>query len=286
MNCDVETKIMIHLGAAFLLAVGIAAAQSSSETQPAFEVASVKAVASGPIRSPNGGWIYLGPRLDWSGGRLTLRNYSLKSLICDAYDVKDYQVVGPKWLDSEKYEIVAKAPAGTSEQQARRMVQGLLADRFQLVLHRETKDLPAYALVVGKGGHKLRAGKPSRDTGDDGLVRFKLQPGRISTKQGSMEWLANQLTGRLGRPVVDATGIKGEFPIELNWTPEEGEQGPIGLPTKPHPAGAGPSTPDVAGNRFPSIFTAVQEQLGLKLEGRKLPTEILVIDRVERPSAN
>ena len=101
-----------------------------------------------------------------------------------------------------------------------------------------------------------------------------------------MEWLANQLAGRLGRPVVDATGVKGEFPIDLNWTPDEGEQGPIGLPTKPHPVDAGRSTLDAAGNPFPSIFRAVQEQLGLKLEGRKLPTEMLVIDRVERPSAN
>ena len=277
---------MTHLGAAFLLVVGIAAAQSRSETQPAFEVASVKSVPSGPIRSPNGGWLYLGPRLDWSAGRLTLQNYSLKSLIRDAYDVKDYQVVGPKWLASEKYEIVAKAPAGTSQQQARRMVQGLLADRFQLVLHREAKDLPAYALVVGKDGHKLRTGKRNRNTSDDGLVALKIQPGRISTGEGSMEWLANQLAGRLGRPVVDATGVKGEFPIDLNWTPGEGEEGPIGLPTKPHPVDAGRSTPDAAGNPFPSIFRAVQEQLGLKLEGRKLPTEMLIIDRVERPSAN
>jgi uncharacterized protein (TIGR03435 family) len=224
--------------------------------------------------------------LDWSAGRLTLQNYSLKSLIRDAYDVKDYQVVGPKWLASEKYEIVAKAPAGTSQQQARRMVQGLLADRFQLVLHREAKDLPAYALVVGKDGHKLRTGKRNRNTSDDGLVALKIQPGRISTGEGSMEWLANQLAGRLGRPVVDATGVKGEFPIDLNWTPGEGEEGPIGLPTKPHPVDAGRSTPDAAGNPFPSIFGAVQEQLGLKLEGRKLPTEMLIIDRVERPSAN
>ena len=79
-----------------------------------------------------------------------LRNYSLKSLICDAYDVKDYQVVGLNWLDSEKYEIIAKTPAGTTQQQARRMLEGLLADRFHLVLHRARKDLPAYALVVSR----------------------------------------------------------------------------------------------------------------------------------------
>lgn len=277
---------MTRLGAALLLVVGIAAAQSRSETQPAFEVASVKPVPSGPIRSPNGGWLYLGPRLDWSAGRLTLRNYSLKGLICDAYEVKDYQVLGPNWLDSEKYEVVAKAPAGTSQQQARRMVQVLLADRFQLVMHRETKDLSAYVLVVGKGGHKLRTGKRNPIANDDGRVALKLQPGRISTNEGSMEWLANQLTGRLGRPVVDATGVKGEFSIELAWSPEQGEQGPIGLPTKPHSVEAGPSAPEAAANPFPSIFRAVQEQLGLKLEGRKLPIGVLIIDRVERPSAN
>jgi uncharacterized protein (TIGR03435 family) len=149
----------------------------------------------------------------------------------------------------------------------RQRLQTLLADRFQLRLRRETKELPVYALVAGKNGPKLR------EADEQGAM--SLGRGRITARKASMERLAENLGNQLGRTVVDRTGLEGNFAFELEWTPDPGQ--PLDL-LDPSPAPADPSGP--------SIFTALQEQLGLKLEPQKDPVEILIIDHVEKPSEN
>jgi uncharacterized protein (TIGR03435 family) len=201
-------------------------------------------------------------------GRLTIRNASLKFCIEWAYGVKDYQISGPGWLDSEHFDIVAKAERGALEDRLRQMLQALLADRFKLSLHRETKEMPVYALTVGKEGAKIHPVKA------DGKSRTGGGRGHLTGQKISMPQLADLLTvgaqRELGRPVIDKTGLKGAFDIALNWTPED-----------PRPAGETEAAPG------PDLFRALQQQLGLRLDSQKGPVEILVIDHVERvPTEN
>jgi uncharacterized protein (TIGR03435 family) len=227
---------------AVFLAVG-AFGQSS-----AFEVASVR-----PNRSDSHS-----SRFSSNKGSVRSTNVSLRDFIRRACNVKDYQVTGPDWLATQRYDIAAKAEASVSDKQLMAMLQALLAERFKLAIHRETKERTVYDLVVGKNGpklHEVEAG-PGRTT--DGR-------GSLSGQKMSMSQLADSLSQHVNLPVLNMTGIKGAFDIELKWAPEEGKD---------------------SGNG-PSIFTAVQEQLGLKLEQRKGPMEIIVVDRAERvPTEN
>ena len=230
----------------------------------AFEVASLKPTAE----TGRGMSLNRSP-----GGRFTTTNASLEMLIEFAYDVRSHQVSGgPKWLESEGFDIVAKAEnANPSTEDLRAMVQKLLEDRFKLALHRETKELLEFALAVGKGGPKLHAsGKDETRISGGGK-------GRTIYEKASMATLAWNLSQRLGRTVVDRTGLKGDFDFALEWAPGEDE------PRKKINGVEIPPPTDISG---PSVFTALQEQLGLKLESTKGPVEILVIDRAERPSAN
>ena len=252
--------------------LGGAFGQSAPE-RPAFEVASVK-----PNQSGDRGMSFGRPP-----GRFTATNVTLKLLITYAYGVSDHQISGgPSWLNSERYDIVAKEPADDPSvartmpmlhenpgvAKTMLMLQTLLSDRFQLRLLRETKELPGYALVVAKNGHKLHEGE---GTGNG----MRIGRGRITTQAISMDNFSKNL-GRLpGRPVVDRTALKGKFAFTLEWTPDPSQ--PTGL------LGPSPAPVDDSG---PSIFTALQEQLGLKLEPQKGPVEILVIDHVEKPSEN
>ena len=226
----------------------------------AFEVASVKPNKSGDRGTS------MGP----SSGGLTATNATLKFLITFAYDVRDHQIsAGPSWFDTERYDIVAKGPIDhPTVAQNRQMLQKLLADRFQLRLLRETKELPEYALVVEKNGPKLH----QPEGAGNGM---RIGRGRITTQAVSMEHFAGNLGKLLGRTVVDKTGLQGNFAFTLEWTPDASQ--PMGV------LGPSPAVPDDSG---PSIFTALQEQLGLKLEPQKGPVEILVIDHVEKPSEN
>jgi hypothetical protein len=204
-----------------------------------------------------------------AGGALKVGNNSLKQLIAFAYDVRDFQVLsGPGWLDSARYDILAKAdhedgPAEfrdmndaqqkTAAERTRERLRMLLAERFQLVIHRESKDVPVYALVVGKSGPKLEDSK-------EGI---------------SMRQLANMLSGHLRKPVLDRTGLAGKYKFRMSWTPDLSARGPDG-----------PGNANLADSAGPSIFTAVQEQLGLRLESTKGPVEIIIVDRVEKASEN
>jgi uncharacterized protein (TIGR03435 family) len=256
------------------------------EAPPTFEVASIKRDAGGEP-----GWFARWyPNLHVE--RMTLRN-----LVILAYRVHDFEVAGgPGWTRSDLYDIDTKSESRETPNQQfvalqRRRLQTLLHDRFHLAIHRETKELPVYDLIVAKGGLKLQPTNCiERVTGDTRIARGKtpedycggmggsLASGRIEGRGASLEFLASFLSGMLSRTVVDKTGLSGNYAIHLTFTP----QPPPAPPDDPSPPGAGASVADAG----PDIFSAIQEQFGLKLEAAKGPVEVLVIDHVERPSEN
>ena len=254
-----------------LIAVGVLyppSSQAQSQAAPplTFEVASVKRRQPGSSRTGVG----------TDPGRLTIRNATLKFCIGWAYGFKDYQISGPGWLDSEHFDIVAKPERGALEDRLRLMLQALLMDRFKLALHRETKELPVYALTLINEGAKIHAVKA------DGKSRTGGGRGHLTGQKISMPELADLLTlvgqRELGRPVIDKTGLTGVFDIALSWTPEN-----------PRPAGGNDPEARATTENAPSpdIFRALQQQLGLRLESHKGPVEILVIDHAERvPTEN
>jgi len=206
-------------------------------------------------------------------------NLSLKELIQFAYSLPKSQILGgPPWLDSTMFDIDAKSdpsidaqlhklPSDQARRQKQLMVQALLADRFQLAAHQETRELPVYGLMVAKGGPKFKSSKINGTTIDTGRSRL-----HIAGSDDTVAILARELAQVLGRIVVNNTGISGRYDLTLIWTPDDAQA--------PTSNGA----PD--SNAPPGIFTAIQEQLGLKLESTKGPVPVLIIDRVEPPSAN
>ena len=225
-----------------------------------FEVASVK-----PNRSGGGGSSIRG-----SVGRIAMENVPLKKAALWGYGIPDdreYALAGPDWLTTERFDIQATFPADASPQQVRQMTQTLLADRFKLALHNESRQMPIYVLVAGKGGPKIHAVA-------DGQSRTSGRPGRLEATKITMQKLADLLARMVGQQVVDETGMKGVFDFTLEWSPDETQKA-----TAPDEVAAPASGP--------SIFAALREQLGLNLEGRKGPVEILVVDHVEKaPTEN
>ena len=235
-----------------------------------FEVASVKPQAP----NDNRGSIQPAP------GGFQANGIPLKLLIEISWRMKEFQVLGgPDWINTEKYDVLAKAASGMNPtpEQTMAMLQALLAERFQLKTHRETKDLPAFALVATRGAAKLQrsgtAPKDSKSPGNPDEHPFadkgsgpmiSLGHGILMAQRITMQGLADSLGRQSDRTVIDKTGIDGEFDLTLKWNPEADQQ-------------------DASGT---SLFTAIQEQLGLKLESTRSPVEVLVIDSVQRPSAN
>ncbi len=205
-------------------------------------------------------------------------NTSLADLITQAYEVHTRQVVGgPSWMESDKYDITGRplAEGVPNIAQLRAMIRSLLEDRFKLAIHRERRDLPAYALTVGKNGPKLT----KNETNPNGLPGLLFKGlGMLPAVNATMADFAGVMqTAVLDRPVVDRTGLQGRFDFTLNWTPDDSQFRSMGVQVPPPPAdGTGP----------PGLFTAIQEQLGLRLESVTAPVEAIVIDRVERPSEN
>jgi uncharacterized protein (TIGR03435 family) len=248
-----------------LTVAGIAAAQSTAQTQDSagprasFDVASIKF---------HPGMVTFSADPAVHGRTVTGTASTLLDLITTAYGVRYDQISGgPNWVNSDHYDIAAKAEGeGTlTKEQVRQMLQTLLADRFQLKIHRETKDVPAYALVVGKNGHKLK--ESSADAPGHNFTRSGGAGSlHMEATRGTMEQLTRQLSGTAGRPVVDKTGLTGYYAYTLDWIPADR-----------------PAEPD---SDTPSMGTAVQQQLGLKLEPTKAPYEFLIIDRAEKPSEN
>lgn len=197
--------------------------------------------------------------------RITFTFTSLKSLIQVAYDVRPYQVEGPAWLQSATFDVVANVPAGATRAQANLMLQNLLADRFQLKLHRSTREVPVYALVVANNGPKL---KVSVDDPDAPQPRGTIWSGgrkRFEFDRWTTARFARTLESDVDRPVIDMTGLEGIYDIRLEFAEIKSA---FGSPD-PH---------------APELFTALTEQLGLRLESRRGPVDVLVIDSVERPT--
>jgi uncharacterized protein (TIGR03435 family) len=199
-----------------------------------------------------------------------MTNVTLKFCITRAYRITDPQVLGPGWLDSERYDIMAKTPVGAPDSQIPEMLQALLADRFKLAAHRERKELTVLALVAGKNGPKITKGEPSEHHG------MTSGNGNASGESVTMTRFAEFLSApwvNLGLPVVDQTGLDGTYTFTLKWTPESSDR---------------PERKAVeAADAPPPLFAALQEQLGLKLEKRKATLEVLVVDHAERvPTEN
>jgi uncharacterized protein (TIGR03435 family) len=227
--------------------------------QPAFDVASLK-----PAPPPSGRiTVDLG---NSSHGRLTLTNVTLSECLRFAFKFyTDDQVVGPDWIRDHQvlFNIVGQAPPDTPRDTLREMALTLLTERFQLKLHRETRILRHLALVVDKDGSKLHETREGAAPGRE-IVR----PGRIVYQRVSAKTLVVLLTRFTDQPILDETGLKGEYDVDLQWTPESASAMPSAEPQNPAAA--------------PSLFAALREQLGLKLEARKGPLDVVVVDRVER----
>lgn len=291
-----------------------AALAQNQPTRPPFEVASVKLVEQGRSRL---GSLRGGPGTN-SPGQLS-GTASLKTLLMRAYELKNYQISGPSWMDSQRYEIVAKVPADASKGQVSLMLQSLIAERFHLVAHRESRELPIFALVVGKNCPKFKESPVAdQSTVDDGTPTSRnapkltkgadgfpdIAPGatiprtyevvvggsdgilcKLWARRETMQSLADLLSSQLIRPVVDMTELREPYDFTLSWTVEPGGSGVPRLDPPPDMIEI-QSTP-VMSDPGLSIFTAVQAQLGLKLEQRRGPLEMLFVDQIERtPTGN
>ena len=287
-----------------LLASGCFAAQNQTATvTPAFEVASVK-----PAPPPTGG-MYVSS----NGGpstprpeRYTAENMDFAGLVMYAYDIKRFQISGPDWMRTERYNVNAVVPPHATKEEFRRMLQNLLAERFALKVHWETREMPIYELAIAKGGPKLKETKPDAPTdAEQATPKSPPRPGRspdgfpalpegtapimmmMSTKDGpgiamrahdeTAEGIASTLSHQVNVPVHNATGLKGKYDFTLYW---------LIRPIRPliSAASADPNgslTPE-ADSPGPTLLEAVQQQLGLKLEPKKGPVPILVVDRVEK----
>jgi uncharacterized protein (TIGR03435 family) len=239
--------------------------------KPEFAVATIK---PSPPDAPRGGY---GIR----GEAVTTTGVTVNWMIKLAFNVHAHQISGsPAWLDSERYDTVGKpdVPGQPSRDQMKLMIQKLLADRFQLRFHTEKKELPVYAMVVAKGGPKITvsAGDPNDFPG----IGFGREPGVLSLvgRNTGLNGVANGLQSNiLDKPVVDQTGLAGRYDFTLRWTPDATQWANFGVPAT---ANAGDLDPP------PDIFTAFEKQLGLKLQPTKAVIDVMVIDRIERPSPN
>lgn len=237
--------------------IAILAVSAVAQDAPTFDVASVKLNPDGPRSG-----------FSWdisTEGRLTVRNMSLWNLIRYAYGLTDLQLSGgPRWVQEQGFDIQAAPAAVTTREQVLAMLRTLLSERFQLRTHTETREQPAYALIADKGGHRMKPSTQPRPN------RTKM--GEFSVQKMDMKTLAQILEFDLLRPVLDRTGITGDLAFDLEWMTEQQR------------TSAGAADPAALGR--PSIFQALPEQLGLKLESIKAPAPVTVIDSAELPSEN
>ncbi len=214
-----------------------------------FEIASVK-----PVNPPAGPHVV---SLIINHGRLNIEAAELRQIVGLAYGIQRVRVLGgPGWADSDQFDIAAKAEsAEATRDEIRGMLQALLAERFKLVVHRETKEIPAYSLVLAKSGSKLKVAAPDRKSGLADTVGPNGERQTV-VEASPLRILVNMLANTLGSPVVDKTGLDGIYDYTFEW-------------------------PDAGSSLFASV-----DQLGLKLEAKKVPVEVLVMERAEQPSAN
>lgn len=304
-----------------------AAALAQVADPPTFEVASVKTAA--PPKDGRFGFTGMrgGPGTN-DPGQVSYTNMPMRLLMMMAYDIKRYQVIGPDWLDSERYDVLAKVPAGATKEQARLMMQSLINERFHMKLHHESREMKLDELVVGKNGPKLKEstidpkeaaempkGPPPAPPKPDknGFPQMEragmlimIRPAsngsltaRMSAKGQTMGALVGVLSNELRHPVVDKTGLAGIYDFNLEYAPE-GMPGGMLPPPPPGggPAGGGgliapgggnpgPGGGESAGEPAPVLAAALQQQLGLRLESKKGPVDVLVIDSADKtPTEN
>jgi uncharacterized protein (TIGR03435 family) len=240
---------------------------------PAFEVASVKPAA------PQTGHFQYHMTMKTDGGRVDIINGSLTDLVRTAYRVNAYQVDGPEWMVTQKFDVAAKLPEGASKELIPEMLQALLAERFHLAIHRTTRELPAFALVVAKGGPRLKESPPGAD--GNGWSRSFAPDGtmHMETKNMTMAALVQLVASFLDYPLVDMTGLTGVYDVPLDFSPEDLRNGSkaAGQASDPNPGLPGPGS---------AIMSSLR-QVGLRLESRKLPIALIAVDRLEKtPTAN
>ncbi len=300
---------------------GAAFGQQAAQGKTEFDVASVK-----PAAPPTGN-VVMRRMTNPDPGMVKYTNVTLKMLIAAAYEVKEFQISGPDWLNGDGFDVQAKIPAGASKEQIPLMLQALLADRFKLAIHREQRSLNVYALVIGKNGPKLKevdaetlkaqaaaaasqnpadppppppppgpGGLPERGKGPSGpgLMMMMTNTGARQVRgQTTLAKFSNLLSNLLDRPVLDMTGLNGTYEIDMVWAADERENNQmgkmivIGGPPPSRDSGSEAKPADSASAPAATIFTAVQDALGLRLEARKSDAEFLVIDRAEKtPTEN
>jgi uncharacterized protein (TIGR03435 family) len=303
-----KTSVLLSV---FLFVVSLAAIGQQQPSALSFEVASIK--PAGPQQM---GRIRVGTNAD--RGMIRYSNVSLLDCIRIAYDVKEFQITGPDWLGSERFDIQAKYPAGATEDQVPEMLQSLLANRFKLQMHRDTREHAVYALVAGKNGPRLKPaevetrdepmtaantnpgkntapGAPTHTGGPDsggpprGAIMMMIDPSGMHLKApaATLGTISDSLSRFTDRPVVDQTRIQGKYDFDLVFTPQN-MRGLPGGPGGPQstPVGGGPAGAETRSEPGPSIFDAVQ-QYGLKLEPRKASLTQIIVDRIEKtPTEN
>jgi uncharacterized protein (TIGR03435 family) len=257
--------------AVFWISAGLLSRAQSKASEPSrFDVAAIKRNTDGDYR------VYVSDNL---GGRFSVTGVTFRLLMRYGYDVQDFQIIGgPRWIGTDRWNVEAKAEGVVGRlpvERQKSMIRALLADRFQLKVHFEMKRLtPAYTLLVDRSGPRFQ------DSANLNGFEIQLGRGHMVLKKARLAALAAQLTRQLGRQVVDGTNLKGEYDFSLDWMPAPGESGAI--PGQPGP----PPETEAADDDRPSIFTALREQLGLRLQATKVPLDVLIIDGVDKPSEN
>ncbi len=270
----------------YAIVVVAALAHAQTATRPAFEVASVKLTQSAEAA-----------RLTSTPGTWSCTNCRLFDLFGHAYKVFEYQIVAPDWTKAVIVDVIAKLPPGVSpgpwdlkvsEDPFALMMQNLLEERFRIAVHRERRELAVYELIVAKGGHKLQevpepvpALSPGPPLDRDGFpnipggngMRLLRDRGRIQFQRQSMVHVAHFISTQVDRPVLDATGLSGRYALTLSWFRAQPATAAVGAGSGPDP-----TEPPLG----PTIFEAIQDQLGLKLQPTKAPVEVVVIDRIEK----
>lgn len=265
----------------------LAQAQDAPADLPKFDVASIKPNKSGEMR--------IAMRFVPDG--LNMEGITPQLMLAHAFNVEDDRIVGaPSWVKNERFDIQAKVAPGDAPkldtlkpEQRMEMLQPLLEDRFGLKFHHETRDMPVYLLEVSKGGSKLKLTDVATadGRGDLNMPRMMLSIGSVDAKGAQMDMLAHALSGQVGRTIIDKTGLTGRYDFSLHFTPENMPPrmgpGPGAHPDRGQPGSDAPPPPDTSG---PDVFTAIQEQLGLKLVSEKGPVDVIVIDHIDKPSEN
>jgi uncharacterized protein (TIGR03435 family) len=296
---------MVRINWITILAAACGLARGQSAPPPAFEVASVKPAPMKSNLPVPGMYLMRGGPGGPDPGQFTCSQAPMSAILWVAFDARNYQISAPAWVENEKYEILAKVPLGFTREEFRLMLQGLLAERFGMQFHRETRQLAGYEMVVAKGGVRMtkvegelgpdppqvaggrgarggrgslrriedKNGLPELPPGQNLRAVFPLPDGRrrISARMQTIEDIRSMASSQSGRPVLDKTGLMGRYDFNLDI---EGRVAELSATTDDAMPAA-------------TLFSVMAEQLGLKLEAKKIPSEVVVIDRLEKtPTGN